>query len=1393
MWDDGLDAPPENAQFVDENVPAVQDGWTRVENGALDAFPVQGMMMGGRRGPGLGVPLNNRSRGFVDAAEAMIGTLLRNGELNGNALAQLQGGPVGIRVVAGGRQGVVATRMDDPRGLAGALSGLAAARGNAAGSIGPLPHIHQRAQPDMGYSSFNVNGRWVEMSPMEYIYGGPAMTSGSRNYDIVSPVEVPVLEDETPPQAQFVDSPLFPSGQALTAHSRNQQASHPLLRGIDLPPLNALVSDLEPHGVRARRRAQTSARRPGEWANTALFSGGVLVSTSNGTVVRTSRQPGTGNFGTSMMNSANSGWTDGDVPLEATIGNFASAFEAALGDALLTTSDTSPTENRATDTNDSGARVRSPVEAPPAPDAEMEEPAGDPQGDTQAAQVGGSQEEEHQENDGDGVASSLAEGLRLSPRNESTAAESGSSNAEQPEPGPNEPPSNASETNDQEGHEPEEATANAPEEAEDTTEATAAQAAAGTNANGLVCPPGMDLEVFNSLPLEMQQEVVEQARAEGELAAQLDAGSSLDPEVLAALPEDMRQEAIEQERRERRLREAPADPAHAEEMDNASFVASLAPDLRREILLTADDAFLQSLPPNIAAEAQILRERATMDRRVLEEQVPEVNRGVSERGSVSRGDGRSRGGHGNRNQEASSSRRKQRTGKLRVEKEKDSVVFLPPGGPVALTPPIAKVDIKTILRLMYLLSPIRPNRLVQRVIFNLCSQSSIRHILSAVFVKLLHDDKKGALESIDSLEYLNGKEWRDSLDKEFGVLFSNFPPDLLIGAAPEVLDSEHLTPSIAFMRQKQTNDTAASIAENLPMTSRGSGGDQFLPPVVAARFIDTLQNLCKNSPRFSLDVIVEKLGHGESSDDPSVTCFESLIDLLRKPSYSKSSANLEQLLLLLESAVSPLSQLSKHGDEELEVSKKDIDAASAAGKEWVDVPRIVVSQQRLQLLCSILRMETCRDSAFTKVNTIARRLCRIEANRGYVLAELASVADSLGADAVRDLKSLRVRMSDAAAQTNLEQGRDVNMGPQAEGFSKSKGSASASASNSVTISTSTSELKLLRVLQTLQSLCADNSEDAKKSEGAVMVTTEMVHLLKAMKLENLWDELTSCLKVVQVLEGVTNSDEEDEKKSDEGDADGEEGKKLQNSVAGLLSRFLPSIESFFIANGSATLSKEEDPDTKNEESPKPSDEKILVGGDRLVQFVTANRIIINALVRSNAGLLDKGLKILVQYPPCRHLMDFDVKRHWFKVQVRRLRQQASRRHGSLRLHIRRRNVFEDAYHQLRLRNAEEMRGRLHITFRNEEGVDAGGLSREFFGILAKEMFNPNYALFTSTEDGSTFQPNPNSNINPDHLSYFRFVGRIVGKALADGYLLDAHFTRSLYKHMLGIKVRHIII
>jgi hypothetical protein len=70
--------------------------------------------------------------------------------------------------------------------------------------------------------------------------------------------------------------------------------------------------------------------------------------------------------------------------------------------------------------------------------------------------------------------------------------------------------------------------------------------------------------------------------------------------------------------------------------------------------------------------------------------------------------------------------------------------------------------------------------------------------------------------------------------------------------------------------------------------------------------------------------------------------------------------------------------------------------------------------------------------------------------------------------------------------------------------------------------------------------------------------------------------------------------------------------------------------------------------------------------------------------------------------------------------------------------------------------------------------------------MAREIFNPNLALFVAVpEGGNTFQPNPNSVVHNDpargvnHLDFFKFVGRLVGKALFDGQLIDAYFTRRL--------------
>jgi hypothetical protein len=179
----------------------------------------------------------------------------------------------------------------------------------------------------------------------------------------------------------------------------------------------------------------------------------------------------------------------------------------------------------------------------------------------------------------------------------------------------------------------------------------------------------------------------------------------------------------------------------------------------------------------------------------------------------------------------------------------------------------------------------------------------------------------------------------------------------------------------------------------------------------------------------------------------------------------------------------------------------------------------------------------------------------------------------------------------------------------------------------------------------------------------------------------------------------------------------------------------------------------------------------------LVSFVHGQKHVLNALIRAYPSLLEGSLEALIRISQLRSYLAFDNKRAYFYSQLKKRKQPRNERSRTIHLQVRRDNVFEDSFHQLRSRSPEEMKGRLVVTFFEEEGIDAGGLTREWFMLLSREIFNPNYCLFTSTADGATFQPNPLSNINTNHLDYFKFVGRVFGKAVVDSYLLDGHFTR----------------
>lgn len=142
-----------------------------------------------------------------------------------------------------------------------------------------------------------------------------------------------------------------------------------------------------------------------------------------------------------------------------------------------------------------------------------------------------------------------------------------------------------------------------------------------------------------------------------------------------------------------------------------------------------------------------------------------------------------------------------------------------------------------------------------------------------------------------------------------------------------------------------------------------------------------------------------------------------------------------------------------------------------------------------------------------------------------------------------------------------------------------------------------------------------------------------------------------------------------------------------------------------------------------------------------------------------------------------------------KLRTFRLDPQLRIAEGETKLTISRANIFNDSFAQFMSRKPSDMKKKLTIEFSSEPGLDYGGVSREFFFLLSHEIFNPVYGLFQySSHTNYTLQVNPHSDINPEHLHYFYFIGRIIGTAIYQRKYLDAYFVTAFYKTLLDIPV-----
>lgn len=123
----------------------------------------------------------------------------------------------------------------------------------------------------------------------------------------------------------------------------------------------------------------------------------------------------------------------------------------------------------------------------------------------------------------------------------------------------------------------------------------------------------------------------------------------------------------------------------------------------------------------------------------------------------------------------------------------------------------------------------------------------------------------------------------------------------------------------------------------------------------------------------------------------------------------------------------------------------------------------------------------------------------------------------------------------------------------------------------------------------------------------------------------------------------------------------------------------------------------------------------------------------------------------------------------------------------LRLKVRRDHIIDDALVRLEMiamENPADLKKQLYVEFEGEQGVDEGGVSKEFFQLVVEEIFNPDIGMFTYDERTRLFWFNPSSFENEGQ---YTLIGIVLGLAIYNNCILDVHFPMVVYRKLMGKK------
>lgn len=111
--------------------------------------------------------------------------------------------------------------------------------------------------------------------------------------------------------------------------------------------------------------------------------------------------------------------------------------------------------------------------------------------------------------------------------------------------------------------------------------------------------------------------------------------------------------------------------------------------------------------------------------------------------------------------------------------------------------------------------------------------------------------------------------------------------------------------------------------------------------------------------------------------------------------------------------------------------------------------------------------------------------------------------------------------------------------------------------------------------------------------------------------------------------------------------------------------------------------------------------------------------------------------------------------------------------------VSRNNLTEDTMKQLKTIDPNQASKHLKVVFLGESGIDAGGVSREFFHLICKDVFSEQYGMFYRLNNGKYWFTSPTAGILID----FRSLGLLVILAVYNSIILPVRFPTLLYKKL----------